>query len=50
MTSKAEATIKQTGLHQNLKLSCFKGHDQENEKNYQQNRRKYVQIMYLIRS
>ena len=36
---------KQTGLHQNLKLLCFKGHHQETEPTY---RRKYLQIIYLI--
>lgn len=32
MTSKGQATSKQTGLHQNFKNLCSKGHYQEREK------------------
>ena len=36
------------GLHQNLKLLCFKGHYQETKKQPQSGR-KHLQIVYLIR-
>ena len=51
MTPKAQETKESkrlSGLHQTLKVLCFKGYHQVKLKNNLQNGRKYLQIIYLI--